>query len=153
MRSALTLAALALLAAPALAQTPAPGVTTTAPEPKPAEVKPTPAPEPAPAKKPEDKTLTGAYVYGAEVSSFQPCGDKTVSWLDAEGPDAEVLSANALAVAERGEPYTPIYVTITARPAEAVGEFSKDYDSVLELVSLDDLAWKRPEECAMLKPE
>ncbi|MFI0395643.1 hypothetical protein [Paracoccus jiaweipingae] len=103
----------------------------------------------APALAQAGPVLTGMYSYGPEVSSFQPCGSDKVLWLDGEGEAMTLLQENAQAVSVGSDtPYSPIWVAISADQAEAVGEFSKDYDGVLELTALHNLAWKvDPQAC------
>lgn len=122
----------AVIAAPALAQT----VTTV-------EVDP---PELAPVET-EAPFLRGAYAYGPEVSTFQQCGGERVVWLDGPEVEMKLLADNAMAVSARNEPYSPIFAVITAQDAQPEGEFAKDYDGTMDLLTLEDLSWTIPADC------
>lgn len=87
--------------------------------------------------------ITGMYVYGPEVSSFQACNSDKVMWLKGEGEGMILLQENAQAVSIGSDtPYSPIWVAISANEAPAEDELSPKYSGVLELTALHNLAWK-----------
>lgn len=74
----------------------------------------------------------GAYIYGHEVNSFQPCGSEKEYWVIG---DNDVLQGLSEGYSEKShKAYTPVYVTVNGElMGKATDGFAADYDGQLKV--------------------
>ena len=93
--------------------------------------------------------VAGAYVFGHEVRSLQPCGSSTVYWakpLDTEVSD-RLRSHHAELTAE---PNGRIYVVVTGWPtSEKTTGFAESYDAYFEISRVLEAAGGIPPDCEL----
>ena len=91
--------------------------------------------------------VAGAYVFGHEVRSFQPCGSSKTYWVKPVDPDL-----GALLRERHGElaaqPYGRIYIVVTGKPTDqrTVG-FAQSYAGYFEAAEVLQVAGRIPPEC------
>ena len=80
--------------------------------------------------------VAGAYVYGHEVRSFQPCGSSQTYWVRPVSPEISTLLKKRHE--ELGaQPYGRIYVVVSGKPnAEETSGFAQSYDGYFEISDL-----------------
>lgn len=109
---------------------------------------------PATANKLTSTAITpGIYIWGHEVSSFQPCDSQLVYWVRAT-PATKELKQLSLTLSElRAQAYPPIYIEAElipiardSNPAFADG-FAADYDGIIEIITVVRQTDKIPEGC------
>ncbi len=92
------------------------------------------------------KTMKGYYIYGVEVSSFQPCGSKKVYW---------VVGTNEI-LADLTKKYeqlnTKLYGEVFAvfkgkNIGRAKDGFAQDYDGQVKVEKIIDLKRKSSKDC------
>jgi hypothetical protein len=84
--------------------------------------------------------LQGWLVMGHEVRAFRPCGSWPESWLLGDSPALSAVDAAYRAALPAAAPYTPLFVTLVGRAADAPDTgFGASYDrgfSVSRLVQV-----------------
>ncbi len=88
----------------------------------------------------EGGRVAGAYIFGHEVRSFQPCGSTKIYWAKVVSPKISAsLRKRHTELAAR--PYGRIYVVVSGRPIDekTVGfaESSAGYFEISELLQAD----------------
>ena len=97
----------------------------------------------------DQETVAGAYVFGHEVRSFQPCGSSAVYWARPLSPEiGQRLRARHGELSD--EPYARIYVVLTGRPSDEqpVG-FAASYDGYFDITGIVEAARPIPGGCAL----
>lgn len=91
----------------------------------------------------------GAYTYGGEVESFQPCGSKHVYWFETDEASLIRLRAAALARSEAVRaPYSPILIRVDgAAGPQAQDGFAVHYDGLWRAQNVSLVALEIPEDC------
>ncbi|WP_223669445.1 hypothetical protein [Kangiella shandongensis] len=87
---------------------------------------------------PSEDVVSGSYIYGHEVNSFQPCGEKIEYWVVGNEGVMSQLSERYTGMV--GKPYQPVYVSFRGdKIGKATDGFASDYDGqfkVREVVSM-----------------
>lgn len=79
--------------------------------------------------------MHGMLVYGHEARTFQPCGETRTLWVNASGWLHRQLQTEYQNLIKT--PYQSVYVEIVGEILDqAVGEFAKDYEAVIEVREL-----------------
>ena len=91
--------------------------------------------------------VAGAYVFGHEVRSFQPCGSSKIYWVRAAKP--EVSASLRERHEELGtQPYGRIYVVLSGTPAdEDTTGFARSFDGYFDVSRLLGSAGQFPADC------
>ena len=93
--------------------------------------------------------VAGAYVFGHEVRSFQPCGSWKIYWAKPVTPEiSALLRKYHTELAARS--YGRIYVVVSGRPSDenTVG-FANSYDGYFEISDVLQAARQIPPDCAI----
>lgn len=75
----------------------------------------------------DHKEMRGSYIYGHEVNTFKPCGQKKVFWV--LGEDKTLLALKNQYKKYTRKPYAEVYLEMsgTLKPSASDG-FAMDYD-------------------------
>lgn len=93
----------------------------------------------------------GAYVFGHEVRSFQPCGGQQVFWVKADEAVNQELRARHGALT--AAPYQAIFVIVEGAPTDEVRTgFAADYDGVFRVERLLEASPEMPADCLLPGP-
>lgn len=92
-----------------------------------------------------DIKLSGTYVWGDEVHTFQPCNQK-IYWVDISGwvldPLLKYYKKNTTA------PYQPIYLSVRGHiHNEKSDGYEADYDGIFHISEIYSFTTKIPEGC------
>lgn len=89
--------------------------------------------------------LRGLLVYGHEVHTLQPCGDKRIFWLRAPKVGQELAMAyQHLAT----YPYEPVYAVLeVALDDQPASEFAADYDGTIAIHAITSLSREQVAAC------
>ncbi|ACA88897.1 hypothetical protein [Shewanella woodyi] len=97
----------------------------------------------------------GVYVWGHEVSSYQPCGEHLTYWVTAT-PASDELNQLSLALSEtRNAPYQPIYIEAAIHPIDRNSHpafsdgFAADYDAIIEISNVYMKLTELPSSCKL----
>lgn len=93
--------------------------------------------------------VAGAYVFGHEVRSFQPCGSPKTYWATSANP--EIAASMGKRHEELGaQPYGRIYVVVSGMPVdEKTSGFAQSYDGYFEISELLQAGRQIPPDCDM----
>lgn len=96
-----------------------------------------------------EETVAGAYAFGHEVRSFQPCGSSAVYWARPLSPEiGQRLRARHGELSE--EPYARVYVVLTGRPSDQPPTgFAASYDGYFDITGIVETARRIPGACAL----
>ena len=84
------------------------------------------------------KVLNGTYIFGSEVSSFQPCGSSAELWVTGEQKLLTKLESDYMNLVAK--PYQEVFVSFKGnRLPKAKDGFAADYDGKFELLDVLDL--------------
>jgi hypothetical protein len=97
----------------------------------------------------EGGRVAGAYIFGHEVRSFQPCGSTKIYWTKAVSPKVSAsLRKRHTELAAR--PYGRIYVVVSGRPIdEKTAGFAESYAGYFEISELLQADGQIPPGCAI----
>lgn len=97
----------------------------------------------------ESVDAAGAYIFGHEVRSFQPCGSSKVYWVKPVSPGiSAALRKHHRELA--APPYGRIYVVVSGRPSdERTAGFARSYDGYFEVSEVLQAARRIPPDCAI----
>ncbi len=93
--------------------------------------------------------VAGAYGFGHEVRSFQPCGSSKTYWAKPVTPEISMLLRKYHR--ELGAPpYGRIYVVVSGRPSDEITVgFAESYDGYFEISEVLQAARRIPPDCAI----
>lgn len=97
----------------------------------------------------EDGRVAGAYVFGHEVRSFQPCGSTNIYWTRPVNREiAARLRKRHGELAAR--PYGRIYVLVSGRPTDKqTTDFAESYAGYFQISELLQADRRFPPDCAI----
>lgn len=97
----------------------------------------------------ESIDVAGAYIFGHEVRSFQPCGSSMVYWAKPISPEiSAALRKHHRELA--ASPYGQIYVVVSGRPSdEGTAGFAQSYDGYFEVSEVLQAAGQIPPDCTI----
>ena len=94
----------------------------------------------------EGQTLIGHYIYGHEVSSFQPCGKKEVFWVNGSNEILETLEGKYSYLVIK--PYDEVFIEIIGDfEDKATDGFAMDYDGQIYVVKIILMKNKSDTDC------
>ena len=93
--------------------------------------------------------VAGAYVFGHEVRSFQPCGSSKLYWVKPD--DAELGALLRKHHRELGtQPFGRIFVIVSALvSSEKTTGFAQSYDAYFEISKVFEAAGRIPKDCVI----
>ena len=91
----------------------------------------------------------GAYVFGHEVRSFQPCGSSKIYWVKPANPQVSAdLQKHHRELGVR--PYGRIHVVVSGRPSnEKTVGFAQSYDGYFEVSKVLRATGNIPTDCGI----
>ena len=90
--------------------------------------------------------IRGAFVFGHEVRTFQPCGGPEVYWVQADPTELQELRAHHEAMTST--PYAQISVVVAGRIVDGPREgFAAEYDGLFRIERVLDVAQEVPSAC------
>ena len=96
-----------------------------------------------------DPRLSGRYVWGAEVNTFQPCGSPSIFWVSAADTAQFRLEREYQKLTSK--PYEAVYVELCGQtgevPSTHADGFAGDYDGMITLSCLGEIRKLQPGEC------
>jgi len=93
-----------------------------------------------------NSSRAGEYVWGAEVSTFRPCGSDSVFWVLASPQLLDKLRTAHGTLTTK--PYEPIYVRVRgARSPEKRDGFAEEYNGYFRITAVLETRRERPGEC------
>ncbi len=97
-----------------------------------------------------DARVAGAYVFGHEVRSFQPCGSSRLYWVKAA--NSELAARLRRHHEELGaRPYGRIYVIVSGKPSgQKTTGFAQSFDGYFEISQVYEAAVQIPLDCGIL---
>jgi len=103
-------------------------------------------PEPQAKTYNEEQKLVGHYVYGHEVNSFQPCGQKEVYWVTGSDKILQFLEQKYSKYTTK--PYDEVYVELVGSfIGKASDGFSMDYDDQIIVKKIIEMKYKEKINC------
>jgi uncharacterized protein (DUF2147 family) len=95
-----------------------------------------------------ETTYTGVYVWGHEVESFKPCGQKLHYW--ASVPESLQSGLREIHRANTTRPYQGIYVSLQGHVSNQKADgFAESYDGIFEVTAVLDMSKEVPSECLL----
>jgi len=92
--------------------------------------------------------LTGHYIYGHEVNSFQPCDRNDTFWVRGSNEQLELMKKEYLNYASK--PYEEVFVEITGNYLDKSSDgFAMDYDGQIQVEKLITIRKKSNSDCAL----
>lgn len=93
-----------------------------------------------------DRIIAGRFIWGAEVTTIQPCQSQLVYWVSASswtrGPLLDFYQNNVT------KPYQPVYIEFRGQILdEKVGGFAADYDGLIRISEIKTKALQIPDNC------
>lgn len=97
----------------------------------------------------ESVDVAGAYIFGHEVRSFQPCGSSKVYWVKPVSPGiSAVLRKHHTELAV--PPYGQIYVVVSGWPSdERTAGFAQSYEGYFVVSEVLQAARQIPPDCTI----
>lgn len=100
----------------------------------------------------EKRILFGYYIYGHEVNSFKPCGQKNVFWVTASEELLKLLERKYWE--NSSEPYEEVFLEIKGNfIGKALDGFAMDYDGQILVMEMVGMKKKSPSDCNKIKGE
>ncbi len=91
-------------------------------------------------------TYQGNYTWGHEVNSFCPCNTNTCYWVKASPEIQQQLKQ--FVTQHTSESYQPVYIEFSGHLLDELPEgFAQDYDGLIQIDELIQLAPTRQDEC------
>jgi hypothetical protein len=92
--------------------------------------------------------VEGRYVWGAEVETFQPCGDSLTYWVESLEPVWRRLRAEHQALTKT--PYQAVIVRVHGNLSDAPRDgFALDYDGLFRIDSVVSVSATIPAACEL----
>lgn len=94
----------------------------------------------------EKQKLTGHYIYGHEVNSFQPCGKKQVYWVTGSNKNLQLLEQSYKKYTTK--PYAEVYLELTGNFIDKASDgFAMDYDGQIIVIKIIEMKRKSKMDC------
>jgi NlpE C-terminal OB domain len=92
--------------------------------------------------------LTGHYIYGHEVNSFQPCDREETLWVRGSNEQLELMKKEYLNYASK--PYEEVFIEITGDYLDKSSDgFAMDYDGQIQVERLITIRKKSDSDCTL----
>ncbi len=97
----------------------------------------------------KSNTLSGHYIYGHEVNTFQPCGEKRVVWVQGTEDILSYLEQEYLRFSTK--PYEEVFLQIEGHyMARASDGFAADFEGQINVKKVIQVASLSDSECSSL---
>ena len=93
-------------------------------------------------------SLKGHYIWGHEVNTFTPCGDKKTYWVEGSSASIEKLKTKHQSLTQK--PYEQIFTTVTGRINTSKNDpdsFAEEYDGVIFIDSVGVISKSTQMDC------